>query len=715
MSSQNLSERVQAEIAKVGGKGFHLGLLKRGGFRVPETRIVRSHTDIEEIPKGNYVVRSSAAFEDSSSTTGAGKFTTLHNVTRDGLAEAVKEVLAKYNKEGSAVIQPDLTARMQYSGVIYTNLSGELVISMGRGSGVQSIVEGGAPETEITIFNDRYALKGKPVNPKIIESLHQKGLEVENYLGIPTDIEFAVVDGEIMLLQARPLPNPTDNALKEHELRRVKRAMAPLKRAGLEETVLSVGNYREILGDDKATKLSTTIFNYVFSGDGEKFGGQQLGRREIGYDLGNEIYPWVVMVGGKVYFNFAGDALQFRPKGISITDLLRVINGVYIPVARASPEVLDYPELQLYVQFPDQAEAVGLDSRAYRALAESNRERIKRAENPTSIPKKVVAKRHTEAQSCLQNIYEVIDGIREGSAKSYSQAARLGFFALENLRNHLERLHSENLTVFMELASLYDKESPLELRDVIAYDESIESFEVPTTEEYRYLGSFEISQERGFPPERKFKAGREIPHIETAEITSETRRILGYREKVKFYLFRDYDHLKQLVEQLGELTGLGADVYHIDFKDLGLLIDEPSLALYRIEFQKEMKSRDLFGEGPIFESQVSQKGSTRCNNQPRLIFGSLSDEVTSIKIGNQGYVVNAVDQTVSIPEGTEVVLVPSNVRPGSHLFTVLSDYRLPVVAVPNSDLRRLERGQQLVIRKEDKGIQIDYNTGDQSV
>lgn len=715
MSSQNLLEKVQAEIAKVGGKGFHLGLLERKGFRVPETCIVEDPTNVKDFPEGTYVVRSSAALEDSSSTTGAGKFTTLHNITREGLAEAVEKVLAKYNQEGSAVIQPDLTGMMQYSGVIYTNLDGELVISMGKGSGVQSIVEGGAPETEITIFNGQYALKGKPVNPSIIESLHQRGLEVENYLGIPTDIEFAVIDGEITLLQARPLPNPTDNALKEHELRRVKQAMAPLKRAGLEETVLAVGNYREILGDDKATKLSTTIFNYAFSGDGEKLGGQQLGRREIGYDLGNEIHPWVVMTGGKVYFNFAGDALQFRPKGVSTADLLKVINGVYVPVARASPDVLDYPELQLYVQFPDQAEAVGLDSDAYRTLAESNRERIKKAENPTSIPKKVAAKRHAEAQSCLQDIYRIVDGIREGSAKNYSQAARLGFFALENLRNHLEKLRSEDLTAFTELADLYDKESPLELRDAIAYDESIESFEVPTTEEYRYLGSFEISQERGFPPERKFKAGREISHVETAEITSETRRILGFRERVKFDLFRDYDHLKQLVEQLGDLTGLGADIYHLDFKDLELLIDEPSLALYRIELQKEMKTRDLFGEGPIFESQVGQKNSTRYNNQPRLIFGSLSDEVTSVKIGNQGYVVNAVDQTVSIPEGAEVVLVPSNVRPGSHLFTVLSDYGLPVVAVPNSDLKRLERGQELVIRKEDKGIQIDYDAGDQNV
>lgn len=173
--------------------------------------------------------------------------------------------------------------------------------------------------------------------------------------------------------------------------------------------------------------------------------------------------------------------------------------------------------------------------------------------------------------------------------------------------------------------------------------------------------------------------------------------------------------MRQLVEQLGDLTGLGSDVYHLDFNDRALLLDEPSLALYRIELQKEMKSRDLFGEGPLFESQLGQGGNTRYANKPRLIFGNLSDKVTSVLVGNQGYVVNAVDQTVSIPEGVEVVLVPSNVRPGSHLFTVLSDYGLPVVAVPNGDLKGLKNGQELLIRKEDEGIQLEYVVGDEYV
>ena len=70
-----------------------------------------------------------------------------------------------------------------------------------------------------------------------------------------------------------------------------------------------------------------------------------------------------------------------------------------------------------------------------------------------------------------------------------------------------------------------------------------------------------------------------------------------------------------------------------------------------------------------------------------------------IAIGKEGYVVDSVDQTVKIPEKTSIVLVPDNVRPGSHLFTVLSDYGLPVVGVPQEDLDMLKNSKVLISSK----------------
>ena len=95
-----------------------------------------------------------------------------------------------------------------------------------------------------------------------------------------------------MILQARPLPNPTNAALQEHELRRLRNVMQNATQNGLEEIILGVGNYREILGGNQCTYLSASIFNYIFAGDGkEVLGAQQLGRNELGYNLGTEIFP----------------------------------------------------------------------------------------------------------------------------------------------------------------------------------------------------------------------------------------------------------------------------------------------------------------------------------------------------------------------------------------------------------------------------------------
>src|SRR3989344_7830023 len=110
--------------------------------------------------------------------------------------------------------------------------------------------------------------------------------------------------------------------------------------------------------------------------------------------MGDEIYPWVIILGGKVYYNFVGDALQFRPKGTNLKDLMNIINKVYIPTTKGNPNLLNYPELQLYVQFPEQAENVGLNPSHYTNLVNKNRNLIKEITPPKEAPKKRYAKQY---------------------------------------------------------------------------------------------------------------------------------------------------------------------------------------------------------------------------------------------------------------------------------------------------------------------------------
>ena len=144
--------------------------------------------------------------------------------------------------------------------------------------------------------------------------------------------------------------------------------------------------------------------------------------------------------------------------------------------------------------------------------------------------------------------------------------------------------------------------------------------------------------------------------------------------------------MKQLYEQLGDLSGFDRDIFFLEYDELSLLSSEPRLARYRVELRKQMKGRNLFPD-PIFESEILSAKRVY-ERKPQLIFGSLNEGETTVKIGDNGYIVDSVDQTVEISPDAKVVFVPYNVRPGSHLFTVLSDYGIPVIAIPQDDLEK---------------------------
>lgn len=696
-------EEMQEDMRRKGGKAFNLQLLALGGFDVPKT------FDIEEI--GNldeehlYVVRSSSADEDNHLKTAAGKFNTKKGVKHKDLRAAIDEVRGEYS-QGSVVIQTDLTSQMRFSGVGYSNLDGASFVAMGGNNAVHSIVEGGKAETEITFGRKDFHFEGNSIEVIDRENIHASLLQVENYFGTPMDSEFVSLEsGKITFLQARPLPNPTLSALREHERRRLDSTMRKVQNLGLKDIVLGVGNYREILGNKDATHLSTSTFNYIFSGDGERvLGAVQLGRNELGYDLGTEIFPWVTMVGGKVYYNFAGDALQFRPRGITKEALVRVINEDYLPKVMKSPDLLNYPELRLYAQFPSQAVALGLEAKPFADLANNNRRAIASLQTPDRPPIRKVAPSYTSLEECLADIHTTSDEIRQGSAREYVKAARLAFFALEDVRTSLEIMQAEKDGRFDLIANMYGQDSPESLRDSIVYDESIGSFDVPHTEDFRYLGSFELSQPRGFPPTRHFKQGREIPEASLAELVKTTRNVLGHREKVKFDLFRGFDYLRQLYEQAGRLSGFNGDIYNLELSELSLLSATPALAFYRSELRKKTLASDVFPD-PIFFRDLDSGLVHKYESRPRILFGALPSEGAQFHIGTTGYLVDAVDQTVDVPTEAKAVFVPDNIRPGSHLFTILSDHGLPVIGLPNGDVDTY-RGQKVFVSPQGNYVDI---------
>lgn len=698
------------KLNEKGGKLLHLELLKGGGFKIPDT-YSKADSPYHLLPADiKYVVRSSAASEDSQNATSAGKYNSELAISRDQLSSVVQWVSSAY-VGGNVVIQPDLSERMQYSGVIYTNLNGKMIISMGPNNSVQSIVKGIEPKTRITISSTDTTMDGLHVDSQLVNVIQSDALKVERYFGIPMDIEFTIIENKMVFLQSRPLPSPTETALKVHELRRLNDELQNLHKLGLGEIVLGVGNYREILGDSAATELSVSTFNYIFTGDGKStLGAVQLGRNSLGYEVGYEAYPWTVMLGGTVYYNFAGDAFQFRPANFGLDNYSNVMNQIYLKKVAENPDMLNYPELRLYVQFPEQAEGHGLPTEPYSKLADANRSKISSLQMPSNPPERMAMERFENASDCLEKIRLHTDSIRTTSASDYVRAARLAFFALEDVRIEIDKLKERDLGSFSSLCSHFGVHSAEKLRDSIVYDESIRSFATPNEERFKYQGSFEISLPRGFTPNsREFKKGMAISDVDLSSKVVTARMALEYREKMKFFLHRDYEALRQLYENLGSLTGLNGDVYRLQLNELELAITEPILAGYRITLRKKVKERpNLFGE-PIFLSELMRGKKADFKARPELVFGLLDDGKHKFAIGSDVQIISAVDQTVEPGEEAKIILVPTNIRPGSHLFTLLSDYEIPVVTVPKELLTDLGLKSEVTIVKKGDEIELICN------
>lgn len=178
---------------------FSVAQLKEKPFEIVE--------EIQNAFAGPYSVRSSAICEDSTNASHAGEFQTLLNVQADNLLSAIHQVAASYtddNNDNQVLIQPMLH-NIIMSGVIFTcdpNTGGNYYIINYDESGSADSVTSGAHasvKTQVIFHNEHHI-------PQRFERICLLAQELIELFGRPNiDIEFAVCDGTLYLLQARPL------------------------------------------------------------------------------------------------------------------------------------------------------------------------------------------------------------------------------------------------------------------------------------------------------------------------------------------------------------------------------------------------------------------------------------------------------------------------------------------------------------------------------
>lgn len=227
-----------------GGKGGMLGKLFQDGYPVPDGFVLLSaafedeqlHPQAWQQAQGylnalrqhngvtHFAVRSSALSEDSAQTSFAGEFETVLNresdaeileaiytVHRSTETERVKAYSAAHgmaeNHQMAVVIQQMVPAEL--SGVLFTAdaVTGSYNAMIGNyvhGLGEQ-LVSGEADAFTFKLLRPKGDYEGPAEFAPYAKQLYDHALKLEKELAIAQDIEWAVAEGKLYLLQARPI------------------------------------------------------------------------------------------------------------------------------------------------------------------------------------------------------------------------------------------------------------------------------------------------------------------------------------------------------------------------------------------------------------------------------------------------------------------------------------------------------------------------------
>lgn len=220
---------------KIGIKAKNLFLLKKEGINVPNLFCIKSKDSLtdkidkyidENFKKGvKFAIRSSSSVEDSDELSFAGQFDTYLNIERKDLKEVIekcrnpisKNVLAIYangkNKIEINIIVQEMV-NSQKSGVIFTSnpqgILNETVIVVGKGIG-KNIVEDKIATTSYyynRTDNVYYYEKQEGailLTSDEVDKLIENVKKIENIFGKMLDIEFAIANNKIYILQVRKI------------------------------------------------------------------------------------------------------------------------------------------------------------------------------------------------------------------------------------------------------------------------------------------------------------------------------------------------------------------------------------------------------------------------------------------------------------------------------------------------------------------------------
>ena len=198
-------------------KHKNLEILREHHINVPSFIVVdrKEELDLSFSKEELFAIRSSFEVEDDDESSFAGQFETFLNVERKNVFSYVDKVKESYKKlnitnTASKVIVQEMI-QSDYSGVIFTanptGILNEMVIVAGEGLGCNIVEDKIAATTYYYNVDDKnYYFENETIlNQTILNDLIKAAVKIKEIFQKDMDIEYAVKDDNIYILQARPI------------------------------------------------------------------------------------------------------------------------------------------------------------------------------------------------------------------------------------------------------------------------------------------------------------------------------------------------------------------------------------------------------------------------------------------------------------------------------------------------------------------------------
>lgn len=422
------------------------------------------------------IVRSSAASEDSLEASAAGVHDTIKNVppTRERIEKAVDMVFASYltaNDDDQVLIQPMLQ-QVTVCGVLCTTELQDympyFVLSYEEGGGTDAVTSGVHGEIQ-TLYISKHSwaqsnilLAWQRSLLSIAENLEQKFKHNE------LDIEFAVKETNVIILQVRPvvvpkgvlqiLPTDFTSMLREVHMDIV-RQMPPNE---ILDNMMD-WNPAEMIGVMPCT-LARTLYELLITDQVAMQSRAQLSYRDVSHK------PLMVTVAGRSFIRASVSFESFVPASLDDTFARKLVE-YYLSMLRDHPDRRDKVEFEIVFSCfePDLSDRVKCLEKAgfsrneratlVKSLLELTNDMMRRVDDDLATVALLSSQISTvKSKTCLEprtRLVQLIELTQKFGTLPFANLARCAFVAMSLLKS-LQRTGHLSANVFEEfMASLH--------------------------------------------------------------------------------------------------------------------------------------------------------------------------------------------------------------------------------------------------------------------